>query len=48
MKPRLRDLLKAQKDALRKAPPKSRDRLRHRIMVLERVAQIKREVRSAA
>lgn len=47
MKPRLRDLLKAQKEALRKAPPKSRDRLRHRVRVLERVAQLKRESRAA-
>jgi hypothetical protein len=47
MKPRLRDLLKAKKEALRKAPPKSRDRLRHRVAVLERVAQIKRETRAA-
>jgi hypothetical protein len=47
MKPRLRDLLKAQKEALRKAPPKSRDRLRHRVAVLERVAQLKREGRAA-
>lgn len=48
MKPRLRDLLKARKDALRRSPPKSRDRLRHRVAVLERVAQLKREVRRAA
>jgi hypothetical protein len=48
VKPRLRDMLKAQKEALRKAPPKSRDRLRHRVAVLERVAQLKREKRSAA
>ncbi len=44
MKPRLRTLIKAQKDALRKASPKSRDRLRHRVHVLERVAQLKREI----
>jgi hypothetical protein len=48
MKPRLRDLLKAQKEALRKAPPKSRDRLRHRVAVLEKVARLKREVKAAA
>jgi hypothetical protein len=47
MKPRLRDLLKARKDALRRAQPKSRDRLRHRVEVLERVAQLKRESRAA-
>jgi hypothetical protein len=48
MKPRLRDLLKTQKEALRKAPPKSRDRLRHRVAVLEKVAKLKREARAAA
>lgn len=42
MKPRLRDLLRAQKEALRKAPPKSRDRLRHRVKVLEVVALLKK------
>jgi hypothetical protein len=45
---KLRDLLKRRKDALRKASPNSRDRLRHRVHVLEKVAQLKREVRSAA
>lgn len=48
MKPRLRDLLKGRKDALRKASPKSRDRLRHRVAVLEKVVKLKREVRAAA
>jgi hypothetical protein len=48
MKPRLRDLLKSRKEALRKASPKSRDRLRHRVAVLEKVAKLKREARSAA
>jgi hypothetical protein len=47
MKPRLRDLLKARKEELRKAPPKSRDRIRHRVRVLETVALIKRGARSA-
>jgi hypothetical protein len=47
MKPRIRDLLNANKEALRKAPPKSRDRLRHRVRVLEKVAQLKREARAA-
>jgi len=47
MKRRLRDLIKSRKEALRKASPKSRDRLRHRVLVLERVAQLKREVRAA-
>jgi hypothetical protein len=44
---KLRDLLKQRKDALRKASPKSRDRIRHRVHVLEKVAQLKREVRAA-
>ncbi len=44
---KLRDLLKRRKDALRKASPKSRDRLRHRVHVLEKVAQLKRETRAA-
>lgn len=43
---KLRDLLKRRKDALRKASPKSRDRLRHRVHVLERVSQIRRELRA--
>lgn len=47
MKPRLRDLLKARKEALRKASPNSRDRLRHRVAVLEVVARLKREGRAA-
>jgi hypothetical protein len=47
MKPRLRDLLKARKDALRRAQPKSRDRLRHRVEVLEKVVRLKRESRAA-
>jgi len=47
MKLRLRDLLKRRKEALRKASPKSRDRLRHRVAVLETVARIKRELRAA-
>jgi hypothetical protein len=47
MKPRLRDLLKARKEALRRAPPKSRDRLRQRVHVLEKVAQLKREGKAA-
>lgn len=45
---KLRDLMKRRKEALRKAPPQSRDRLRHRVHVLEKVAQLKRETRSAA
>lgn len=45
---KLRDLLKQRKEALRKASPKSRDRLRHRVHVLEKVAKLKREARSAA
>ena len=47
MKVRIRDLLKARKDDLRKASPKSRDRARHRVHVLEKVMQIKRENRAA-
>jgi hypothetical protein len=47
MKTRIRELLKVRKDELRKASPKSRDRLRHRVAVLEKVAKLKREVRAA-
>lgn len=43
---KLRDLLKRRKDALRKASPKSRDRLRHNLHVAEKLAQIKRELRA--
>lgn len=42
MKPRIRSLLKARKEALRKSPPKSRDRLRHRVKVLEVVALLRK------
>jgi hypothetical protein len=44
---KLRDLLKLRKEALRKAPPKSRDRLRQRVRVLEVVARLKREGKAA-
>jgi hypothetical protein len=44
MKPRIRTLLKARKEALRKSSPKSRDRLRHRVKVLEVVALLRRRV----
>lgn len=44
---KLRDLMKRRKADLRKASPKSRDRLRHRLHVLEKVAQLKRESRAA-
>lgn len=47
MKTRLRDFLKARKDELSKSPPKSRDRLRHRVKVLETVAILRRRARSA-
>jgi hypothetical protein len=47
MKPRLRDLLKARKDALRRAQPKSRDRLRHRVEVLEKVVRLRKEGKAA-
>lgn len=47
MKIRLRTMLKARKEALRKAPPKSRDRIRHRVKVLEVVALLKRQSRAA-
>jgi hypothetical protein len=43
---RLRTLVKARKEALRKAAPKSRDRLRYRLHVVEKVAQIRREMRA--
>ena len=43
---KLRDLLKRRREDLRKASPKSRDRLRHRVHVLERIAQIRREMRA--
>lgn len=46
MKPRIRNLLRARKEALREASPKSRDRLRYRLHVIEKVAQIKRELRA--
>ena len=48
MRLRLNQMLKANKEALRKASPKSRDRLRHRVAVLEKLARLKRELRSAA
>jgi hypothetical protein len=47
MKPRIRALINARKDELRKSPPKSRDRLRHRVRVLEIVAILKREKRAS-
>lgn len=47
MKPRIRSLLKARKEELRKSPPKSRDRLRYRVRVLEIVTLLKRESRAA-
>lgn len=43
---KLRSLLKVRKEALRKASPKSRDRLRYRLHVIEKVAQIRRELRA--
>lgn len=44
---KLRDILKRRKDALRKASPKSRDRLRHLVRVAEVAIQIKRGGRAA-
>lgn len=43
---KLRDILKRRKDALRKAAPKSRDRLRHGVRVAEKAMQIRRELRA--
>lgn len=48
MKPRDRDLLRALQQALRNAPPKSRDRIRRRLHAFERAMEIKRELRKAA
>ncbi len=48
MKPTLRTLLKSRRQALKKANPKSRDRIRHKVKVLEVVRQIKKECRGAA
>lgn len=44
---KLRDLLKRRKEALRKAPPKSRDRLRHLVRVAEKAIEIKRGIGAA-
>jgi len=46
MKPRLRALLKARREALKHSTPKSRDRLRHRVKVLEVVTLLKRQLRA--
>ena len=40
---RLRTLISNRKIELRKADPRSRDRIRHRVKVLEVVEKIKRE-----
>jgi hypothetical protein len=45
MKPRLRTLIRARKIELRQANPKSRDRIRHKVKVLQVVERIKRECR---
>jgi hypothetical protein len=47
MKITVRTLLKARRQALRKASPKSRDVARHKVRVLEVVQQIRKESRSA-
>lgn len=47
MKITVRTLLKARRLDLRKASPKSRDRIRHKVRVLEIVQQIRRESRQA-
>lgn len=44
MKPRLRNLLKSRKIELRQANPKSRDRIRHRVRVLEVVQKLRKEI----
>lgn len=41
----LRTLIKARRQALRKASPKSRDQARHKVKVLELVHQLRREGR---
>lgn len=48
MKPNLKSLLKARRFDLSKADPKSRDRIRCKVKVLEMTAQIKRECRNVA
>jgi hypothetical protein len=47
MKPNLKSLLKAKRQALAKADPKSRDRIRQRLRALE-VAQLLRKKGRAA
>ena len=47
MKPNIRTLLKARRLDLRKASPKSRDRIRHKVRVLE-IARLLRKKGGAA
>jgi hypothetical protein len=43
----LQNAHKAQKEALRKATPRSRDRIRRHVVVLEKAIKIERENRAA-
>jgi len=43
----LQSLVKAKKAELKQADPRSRDRLRHRVKVLEVVAVLRKKVRAA-
>jgi uncharacterized protein (DUF2384 family) len=44
---KLRDILKRRKEALRRASPRSRDRLRYLVRVVEKAIEIKRGQRAA-
>lgn len=47
MKPSAKSLLEANKRALENANPRSRDRLRYRVKVMERVIILRKKRRSA-
>ena len=47
-KPKLRDLIEAKKASLRKATPKSRDRIRHGLNVLMLCQVLRKRGKSAA
>ena len=47
MKPSPRSLLKANKRDLKSADPKSRDKLRHRVKVMEIVIALRKKSRAA-
>jgi hypothetical protein len=47
MKPRLQNAHKAKKEALRRASPRSRDRIRREVVMLEKAIKIERENRAA-